>query len=203
MRYLTWQRAHRNIIRLALIPWHKLNILLLIILITLYTLLSIYLPTRPRNLPLPVAPLPHQPPILLTLLVRLTRQTPLRNPYVLPDILHQRILTHIVILGPYEPQDDEAQLRAVKIRLEVGEDVDLDAARGVFIVWVVADAEDCGVHGGASGGGDRGGVFEVEDGVGGGFGWRGGVGCCAGDAGGGGLGGDGGVVERAEAVVDS
>ena len=78
--------------------------------------------------------------------------------------------------------------------------MDFDAAGCVFVVRVIADAEDGGVHRGASGGAGRGGVFEVADGVGGGFGGWGGVCGCAGDRGF--VGGNGAVVQRAEAVVD-
>lgn len=194
---LTRQRTRRHIISLPPIPRHKLHILPLVLLIPLHTLLPI---PCPSDLPLALPTLAPQPPIPLPNLIPLPIQTPPCNPNVLPDILHQRILTHIIILRPYEPQNNQTKLRAVEIRFEVGEDVDLDAAGCVLVVRVVADAEDGGVHRGAGGGGDGGGVVEVADGVGGGFRGRGGVCGCAGD--GGFVGGDRAVVERAEAVVD-
>lgn len=80
--------------------------------------------------------------------------------------------------------------------------MDLDAARGVRVVRVVAEGEDGGVHClPCRGGGAGGGVFEVCDGVGGTARGDGGVGRGAGDASGGYAGGGGGVVERAVAVV--
>ena len=81
--------------------------------------------------------------------------------------------------------------------------MDLDAARGVLVVWVVAYAKDCGIHRGAAVGRGRGGVFEVLDCVRGGLGWYGLVVGSGGHAGRCGGGWDSGVVERAEAVVDA
>ena len=79
--------------------------------------------------------------------------------------------------------------------------MDLDRARGVLVVRVVADAEHGRVDGGARGGRNRGGVFKVEDGVRGALARERSVVCGGGHRGA--VGGDGGVVERAEAVVDA
>lgn len=74
--------------------------------------------------------------------VSLPLQTPLRNLTINVDILDQRLETDIVELWPDKPQHQQVEGRAVEVAREVVQDVDLDAAYGVFVVGVVADAED-------------------------------------------------------------
>jgi len=102
-------------------------------------LLPLLIPIHLNILPSP------QPLIPLPNLIPLPRQTPLRNPNILPNILHQRLLTHIIIFRPYKPQYHQTKLRAIKVLLEAVQDVDFDAALAVLVVRVVADGEDSGV----------------------------------------------------------
>lgn len=74
------------------------------------------------------------------------------------------------------------------------QNVNLDGALAVLVIRVVADGEDGWVDGCWGVGGGARGVGEVGDGVAGRLGWDGCVVCCAGDAGGCGTVGDGGVV---------
>lgn len=58
------------------------------------------------TIPFPIVLTP-QPPITLPLRVCFSIQTSLRNPYILSDILDQRVFTHIVVFWPDEAQDHE------------------------------------------------------------------------------------------------
>lgn len=148
---------------------------------------------------------------MLPLLVRRTRQTPLRHANVLPDVLHQRFLGHVVVLWPYVPQYDERECRAVEILRKRMQDVDLDAALGILVVRIIPYAQHGGVHlhglfaarGDWSAGGCGRGLLEVGNRMVGAALGDGRVVCCAGDADVGGERGDARVVERRVAVVDA
>lgn len=104
-----------------------------------------------------------QPLIRLPCLVRVARKTPLRNSDVLADILDQRLLAHVVVLWADKPENHKTQGCAVEIPIEAMQNMDLNAARSVLVVRVVADGENSRVH--CFGGGRRGRVVEVGDGV--------------------------------------
>lgn len=106
-----------------------------------------------RDLPLALPSLALQPRLPLVRLIRLPRQTPLRNPDILANILDQGVPTHVIVFRPYEAQYHERQVRTIKVLREIRQDVDLDAARGVLVVRVVPDAQHGGVDGGTAAGG--------------------------------------------------
>jgi len=49
----------------------------------------------------PLSPTTNQPLILRPSRISFPLQTPLANPNILPDILHQRLLTHIIVFRTY------------------------------------------------------------------------------------------------------
>jgi hypothetical protein len=108
----------------------------------------------------PAAPHPReiqQPLLLLPLQTYLPIAFPLqtlpRHVAVHLDILDQTLLAHVVVLGPDEAQNQQVERHAVEVGGEGVQDVDLDAAHGVFVERIEADREDgfVGVAGGSSG----------------------------------------------------
>ena len=61
-----------------------------------------------------------QVPIIPNPLIRLPLQTPPRNLYIYVYILDKTLLAHVIVLRPYEPQDQQVHPCAVEI---VGEGV--------------------------------------------------------------------------------
>jgi hypothetical protein len=114
----------------------------------------------PRKIQQPLLSLPFHTylPIAFPL------QTSPRHVAVRLDILDQTFLAHIVILGPDEAQNQQVERRAVEVSGKGVQDVDLNAAFGVFVEGVEADRKNGFVDVAAGGGG------------GGGRRWRGGRG---------------------------
>ena len=104
---------------------------------------------HPREIQQPLLPLSLQtyPSIAFPL------QTLPRHVAVCLDILDQTLLAHIVVLGPDEAQNQQVERHAVEVGGEGVEDVDLNAAHGVFVEGIEADREDgfVDVAGGSSG----------------------------------------------------
>ena len=100
------------------------------------------LPLHPRKIQEPRPPVPIPRLLGPYPLIRLAAQTCVRDMAVSPNIVDQALLADVVVLGPDEAEDEQVEGRAVKVGGEGGEDVDLDAAHGVFVEGVVADGED-------------------------------------------------------------
>lgn len=92
----------------------------------------------PRKIQQPLLALPvhPDPPI------GLPRQTLPRHVAVRLDVLDETVLAHVVVLGPDEAEDEQVERGGVEVGREGVQDVDLDAAHGVFVERVVADGQD-------------------------------------------------------------
>lgn len=91
----------------------------------------------PREIQQPLLPLLQTyPPIAFPL------QTSPRHVAVRLDILDQTLLTHVVVLGPDEAQNQQIERRAVEVSGKGVQDVDFNAALGVFVEGIEADRED-------------------------------------------------------------
>ena len=78
-------------------------------------------------------PLPakrHQIPIRPARPIRLPLQAPPRDLDVLADILDQRLLAHVIVFRPDEPQDQQVHVRGVEVGGEGVQDVDFLVERG-------------------------------------------------------------------------
>ena len=80
-------------------------------------------------------------------------QTASRDGDIRPDVGDEGVAAVIVALGPHEAQHQTGEVTAVEGLGEVAQQVDLDAAHGVAVIGVPADAEDDGVDGGGRAGG--------------------------------------------------
>jgi hypothetical protein len=103
----------------------------------------------PREIQQPLLPL-----LLQTYLpIAFPLQTSPRHVAVRLDILDQTLLAHVVVLGPDEAQNQQVERRAVEVSGKGVQDVDFNAALGVFVEGIEADREDgfVDVVGGGSG----------------------------------------------------